>query len=258
MHFAGRIEPARSSAMVGPARPFSGLRCEWDVPDMLKATPPSASVGEMAYRRIRSDIIFGRLAPGQKLKLELLREAYETSVSTLRELLNRLASEGLVEAEGQKGFMVAPVSAANLREIAAMRLLLEGHALAQSFEAGDMEWEGRVVAAHHKLAQLERRMIDRDRADPELWKRYDWEFHHALISACGSQVLLETHAAIYDRYLRYQMVAVVFRGEIAAREHQILLDCALGRDIGRAGQTLAAHIDGCVDDTLARSVLGAG
>src|SRR5690606_33687476 len=106
---------------------------------------------------------------------------------------------------------VAPVSARNLREIAAMRLLLERHALAQSFEAGDMEWEGRVVAAHHKLAQMERRMLQRATPDPALWKRYDWEFHHALISACGSQVLLETHTAIYDKYLRYQMVAVIFR-----------------------------------------------
>src|SRR5690606_12464270 len=150
---------------------------------MLTASPPSASVGETAYRRIRGDIIFGKLAPGQKLRLEQLREAYGTSVSTLRELLNRLASEGLVEAEGQKGFMVAPVSARNLREIAAMRLLLETHAIAQSFAAGDMEWEGRVVAAHHKLAQMERRMLDNAAPDAELWKRYDWEFHHALISA---------------------------------------------------------------------------
>jgi DNA-binding GntR family transcriptional regulator len=217
---------------------------------MLKVTPPSASVGELAYRRIRSDIIFGRLPPSQKLKLEVLREAYGTSVSTLRELLNRLASEGLVEAEGQKGFVVSPVSARNLREIAAMRLLLEGHALAQSFEAGDMEWEGRVVAAHHKLAQMERRMLDDDRADPELWKRYDWEFHHALISACGSQVLMDTHAAIYDKYLRYQMIAVVFRGRAAAEEHQVLLDCALLRDRERAASVLATHVEACVDHTL--------
>lgn len=218
---------------------------------MLTASPPSASVGETAYRRIRGDIIFGKLAPGQKLRLEQLREAYGTSVSTLRELLNRLASEGLVEAEGQKGFMVAPVSARNLREIAAMRLLLERHALAQSFEAGDMEWEGRVVAAHHKLAQMERRMLERATPDPALWKRYDWEFHHALISACGSQVLLETHTAIYDKYLRYQMVAVIFRGEIAAREHQALLDCGLNRDTNGAAEILGRHIDGCVDHTLA-------
>lgn len=218
---------------------------------MPTTSPPSASVGETAYRRIRGDIIFGKLAPGQKLRLEQLREAYGASVSTLRELLNRLASEGLVEAEGQKGFMVAPVSARNLREIAAMRLLLERHALAQSLEAGDMEWEGRVVAAHHKLAQMERRMLERATPEPELWKRYDWEFHHALISACGSQVLLETHAAIYDKYLRYQMVAVIFRGEIAAREHQALLDCSLDRDAAGAAEILGRHIDGCVDHTLA-------
>lgn len=223
---------------------------------MLTVTPPDASVGEMAYRRIRADILFGRLAPGQKLKLEVLREAYDASVSTLRELLNRLASEGLIAAEGQKGFMVAPVSATNLREIAAMRLLLEGHALAQSFEAGDMEWEGRVVAAHHKLAQMERRMLEQDRADPEQWKRYDWEFHHALISACGSQVLLDTHAAIYDKYLRYQMVAVIFRGQIAAEEHQILLECALKRDQERAAAVLDVHVNACVEHTLALGMLG--
>ncbi len=222
---------------------------------MLTLTPQPLSVGEIAYRRIRADIIFGRLAPGQKLKLELLRERYEASVSTLRELLSRLASEGLIEAEGQKGFAVTPVSATNLREIAAMRLLLEADALAQSFAAGDMEWEGRVVAAHHKLALMERRMLARDRDDPELWKRYDWEFHHALISACGSQVLLETHGAIYDKYLRYQMVAVVFRGDIAAEEHEALLNCALQRDVQGAVAVLTRHVDGCVEHTLAGGAL---
>lgn len=222
---------------------------------MLSLTPQPLSVGETAYRRIRADIIFGRLAPGQKLKLEILRERYEASVSTLRELLSRLASEGLIEAEGQKGFVVTPVSATNLREIAAMRLLLEGHALAQSFAAGDMEWEGRVVAAHHKLTLMERRMLARDRDDPELWKRYDWEFHHALISACGSKVLLETHGAIYDKYLRYQMVAVVFRGEIAAKEHEALLDCALRRDTNGAIAVLTRHVEDCVEHTLAGELL---
>jgi DNA-binding GntR family transcriptional regulator len=223
---------------------------------MLTLTPPGASVGELAYRRIRADIVFGRLAPAQRLKLDDLREAYGASVSTLRELLNRLASEGLVEAEGQKGFMVSPVSARNFREVAAMRLLLEAHALEQSFAEGDMEWEGRVVAAHHKLARMERRMLDDDRADAELWKRYDWEFHHALVSACGSQVLLETHAAIYDKYLRYQMVAVIFRGKVAAEEHEILLDCAVRRDTARAIAVLTTHINACVEHTVAMDRLG--
>lgn len=208
------------------------------------------TAGEKAYRQIRSDILFGRLAPAQKLKLEKLKDDYGASVSTLRELLNRLSSEGLVVAEGQRGFEVAPVSAANMQEVAALRLLLEGHAMRQSFAAGDMEWEGRVVSAHHKLTLMEKRMLAGDRGDPETWKRYDWEFHHALISACGSQTLLETHAAIYDKYLRYQMIAVVFRGQLAADEHELLLDCALKRDAERAEQILRIHIDSCVEHTL--------
>lgn len=76
------------------------------------------------YRRIRADIVFGRLRPGQKLRLEAVHDDYGVSVSTLREILNRLAAEGLVLAEGRRGFEVAPVSADNLKELAELRLLL--------------------------------------------------------------------------------------------------------------------------------------
>src|ERR1700720_2662383 len=79
------------------------------------------TIGDDGYRRIRMDIILARLEPGQKLRLEMLREAYGVSVSTLREILNRLAAEGLVSAEGRRGFEVAPVSVANLKELADMR-----------------------------------------------------------------------------------------------------------------------------------------
>jgi DNA-binding GntR family transcriptional regulator len=217
---------------------------------MLTRTAEHDSVSEKAYGRVRTDIIFGRLGPGAKLKLERLREEYGASVGTLRELLSRLTSEGLVVAEGQRGFEVAPVSAENLREIAALRLLLESHALAQSFTAGDMDWEGRVVSAYHKLSAIEKRLLGGDGADAETWKRYDWEFHHALISACGSNALLDAHAPVYDKYLRYQMVAGIFRGEIAAREHQQLLECALRRDAKTAQNVLVVHIEACVDFTL--------
>ena len=212
----------------------------------------SESVGERAYRQIRTDIIFGRLQPSEKLKLGRLKNGYDISVSTLREILNRLSSEGLIVAEGMRGFEVSPVSAGNLQEVADMRQLLECHALAQSFAAGDIEWEGRIVSAHHKLSLMEKRMLSDDRSETELWKRYDFEFHHALISACGSTALLDTHAGIYDKYLRYQMVAVVFRGKIAADEHRQLLECALVRDAKTAEKVLVTHIQDCVAHTLRR------
>ncbi|MEK1896048.1 MAG: GntR family transcriptional regulator [Rhizobium sp.] len=213
------------------------------------------TVAESGYRQIRSDIIFGRLAPGQKLKLENLKGTYETSVSTLREILNRLTSEGLVVAEGQRGFEVARVSVADLKEIAALRLLLEEHALEQSFEQGDVEWEARLVSAHYKLARMEEVMASGDTSKAEDWKRYDWEFHQALISACGSRLLMETHSAVFDKYLRYQMVALSYRGGVAEQEHRQLLEVALQRDSKTAKKILQRHIQGGVEHALGKGLL---
>jgi DNA-binding GntR family transcriptional regulator len=210
--------------------------------------PPSS--GEQVYQRLRTDIVLGRLAPGGRLRIDALRAQYGAGIGTLREILSRLAAEGLVHAEEQRGFAVPPVTIRGFREIAELRLILESHALAQSFAGGDVDWEGRVVAAHHKLAVVEARMLAGG-ADTGLWKRYDGEFHQALISACGSRELMAAHAGAFDRYLRFLMVAACFRGEKAAAEHDALRACALARDVAGAQAILAGHIGGCVDHVVA-------
>jgi DNA-binding GntR family transcriptional regulator len=215
-----------------------------------------STVSERSYERIRADIVFGRLAPGARLKLDRLSADYVVSVSTLREILNRLASEGLILAEDQRGFRVMPATAADFQDVAAMRLLLESHAIRLSFGAGDLEWEGRVVAAHHKLAMLERRMMAGDRSAIEAWKTYDREFHRALIDACRSEMVLDLYCEVFDKYLRYQMVADVFRGEIAATEHEALQAAALSRDADAACAILERHVNGCLAHTLSLDVLG--
>lgn len=215
----------------------------------------ATSIADQAYARIRKDIIFGRLAPASRLRLERMASIYGASVSTLREIFGRLSSEGLVVAEGQRGFQVAPVSRDGFRDVASMRLLIETYAIPLSFAAGDLEWESRLVASHHKLAVLERRMLAGEQTEAEMWKRYDREFHHALIDACGSQTLLDLYEGVFDRYLRYQMVAVVFRGAIAADEHRRLLDYALSRDASGACEVLAHHVNDCVAYTIEGGLL---
>ncbi|MHA6298781.1 GntR family transcriptional regulator [Devosia sp. CAU 1758] len=217
-------------------------------------TPPS--VGEATYHRLREDIIACRLAPGHKLRLEALRERYDVGVSTLREILNRLASESLVMAEGQKGFMVAPVTVQDLREIADLRLLLESHALSLSLSRGDLEWEGRVVAAHHKLAATEKRLLAGQERHTVNWVRYDFAFHNALISACGSQALLDLHAAVFDRFLRYHMLAVSFRGAGVVADHKALFDMAMQRHVEGALAMLAGHVTSGVEHVLSTGKLG--
>jgi GntR family carbon starvation induced transcriptional regulator len=212
---------------------------------------PPLSAGDSGYQRIRSDIIFGVLTPSGRLKLDSMKEDYGVSVSTLREVLNRLASEGFVVAEGQRGFEVAPVSIQNLRELAQLRILLEHHAMTESFRAGDMEWEGRVVSAHHKLAVTERAILT-EGDDPELRKRYDGEFHQALISSCGSRELMHTHSVVFDKYFRY---ALQYRGSATVAQHRALLDCALQRDVDGAKSILTDHINACVAHALSSGTL---
>ena len=213
------------------------------------------SIAERSYDSIREDIVFGELTPGRRLKLDDLARLYGASVSTLREILSRLASEGLIKAESQRGFEVAPVSAQHLRDVASLRLLLERHAVKAAFAEGDLEWEGVVVAAHHKLSVIEQRMIAGEAIDRTIWKRYDREFHQALIAACGSQELLDAYAGVYDHYLRYQMVAFVFRGPVAAGEHRDLMRAAIARDTDAALGLLEKHVSGCVAHTLDLGIL---
>ncbi|MEQ8308303.1 MAG: FCD domain-containing protein [Hoeflea sp.] len=215
----------------------------------MRVTNPADqdTIGDSAYRCIRKDIIFGELKPNEKLRLERLRKRYNVSVTTLREILNRLTSDGLVVAEGQRGFEVASVSDENLWEIAELRLLVESHGITQAFEKGDIDWESQVVAAHHKLRRLEDRMIAGDTSVREDWKRADWGFHRALIAGCGSATMLELHSQIFDKYLRYQMLTLAFRGEKAARDHGQLLEAALARDVEKAKEVLDVHLLGGVE-----------
>lgn len=213
-------------------------------------TKQLSTVGTSTYERLKRDIIFGVQKPGTKLKLDGLKTQYDASVSTLREILNRLASDGFVAAEKQRGFFVTPVSKEDLQEIANLRVLLECHAMRKSIENGDTDWEGELVAAHHKLHRMEARMQAGDETQKEGWKRYDWEFHLALIRACNSQNLLSLHSTIYDKYLRYQMLVLTFRGEEAAAEHKGMLDAALARDPNTATRILEDHIRKGLTHTL--------
>jgi DNA-binding GntR family transcriptional regulator len=102
---------------------------------------------------------------------------------------------------------------------------------------------------------MEDQMEAGDRSVTELWKQYDWQFHQALISACGSGLLMETHASAFDKYLRYQMIALGFRSGISSDEHRLLLECALRRDWAKARQVLSAHVSGGVEHALSTEAL---
>jgi len=218
---------------------------------MLKiAGEPSETVSDVVFRQIRQDIISGTLAPGAKIKLEQAKERYCISISSLREILSRLTTENLVLAEGQRGFEVSPASRKELEELADLRTVLETHAIGLSFVSGNLEWEGRIVAAHHKLAAAEKKLLAGDVSRTIDWVRYDWEFHQAIVSACNSTTLMAALSSVFDRFLRYHMLAQSFRGKAVVDDHKLLFELALKRDVEGARAVIRRHIESGVAHVL--------
>jgi GntR family carbon starvation induced transcriptional regulator len=222
----------------------------------------AATLTESLHERIRQHIILGALQPASKLKLEKLSKSYGVSVNTLRESLSRLAADGMVVAEGQKGFTVLPVSIEDLREITEMRQLLECHALRQSIANADLDWEARLVGAYHKLSKVEALVEAEPEMYGEAWERYNLEFHEALIANCRSRWLKLFHRAMYDHSQRYRMLSLQtkpFPRSQSAKEHQQILDAAIARDADTAERILAGHIlKGAEMATLAQAGGGNG
>lgn len=213
-------------------------------------TVPTETVGDVVFRQIRQDIISGALPPGAKIRLEQAKERYSISISSLREILSRLTNENLVTAEGQRGFEVSPASKKELVELADLRIVLESHAIGLSFAAGDLEWEGRIVEAHYRLASAERKLLKGDVSRTVEWVRYDWEFHQAIVSACNSTTLMATLSSVFDRFLRYHMFAESFRGKAVVDDHKLLFDMSIKRDVEGAKAVIRRHIQSGVEHVL--------
>lgn len=219
-----------------------------------EAAPESAkTVVEFAYDRMRSDILCGNLRPEAKLRVDKLHEEYGIGINSLREALARLTMDGLVLTSGKRGFIVKPTSLSDLKDITEMRQFLECRALAQAIEAGDLDWEGRVVAAYHKLSRVEGKLND-DQARWGLeWENRNREFHSALISACPSPWLLQFQRVMYNQSQRYRMLSLVESSiprDATFREHRLILEATLERDAPRATELLAHHIvKGAQDST---------
>lgn len=131
----------------------------------------------------------------------------------MREALNRLTADGLVEQRDQRGFAVAAVSPADLVEITNTRCWLEEIALRKSMASGDARWEEELVLAFHRLSKTPRSLqADRFEANPE-WEQRHRAFHRALIGGCGSRWLIGFCEQLADQLYRYRQLSVqkIFR-----------------------------------------------
>jgi len=215
------------------------------------AAGPSTQASHV-YDRLREDLLSGRLAPSRKLQMRFLIETYQTGQTPLREALNRLTSDGLVEVREQRGFYVRDISRAELAELTKTRRWVETLALRESMAAATPQWEEQLLLAQHRLSRSPRSLNETEFEDNPEWERLHRVYHRTLIGNCGSQSLISFCEQLADQLYRYRRLSIrkAFPSRHVGDEHQAIADAVLRGDTEEAATLLSAHYQRTADVIL--------
>jgi DNA-binding GntR family transcriptional regulator len=199
------------------------------------------------FAAVRADVLSGRLAPGSRLSPRALATQHEVSLSVVREALTRLSEQGLVVAEPQLGFTVVDLDLDDMRDLYRLRVLIEGEALRDAIEHGDVEYEARVVASHHRLERTPHLLEDGSGQITEEWAAAHGEFHHQLLSASTSPRLRDLADRLRDTSELYRRWSGTLTTALPPRdipdEHRALMQAVLDHDAERAVSLITDHIN---------------
>ncbi|MFT3819561.1 MAG: GntR family transcriptional regulator [Rubrivivax sp.] len=206
------------------------------------------SLTSAVYERLRAEIIANRLPQGEKLPLAQFQEQFGVSLSVVREALSRLAAEGLVVAEAQRGFRVSPISKADLIDVTRTRIAIEGLALQLAIAKGDSAWQAAVEQTYERMRNV-MRATQRDQ-----WAEAHARFHRLLVAPCDSPWLLRFRDILFEQAERYRYAAITGirppkQAEIDA-QHRALVDAVLQRNPAKAQMAIDAHFTSSLERTL--------
>lgn len=199
------------------------------MPAQIAARP----LRDAVYDRILDEILEGRQPAGARLKDTELAQSLGVSRTPVREALLRLAEEGFLRTDHQRGFRVTSLDPEEVRETYPIIIALEtaGMRLAGAPDPAAMD---RLRATNHRLetaAHARRRMA------------IDQEWHRALIAPARNRRLfhaLANYKKVVRRYENRYMTDVE-RVLASAEEHERILSALQGGDMELACRLLATH-----------------
>lgn len=210
--------------------------------------PMQTSVGkqmlsEQVHAHLRDAIMRGEHPPGEALKPQALAKERGVSLAVVREALVRLVGEGLADRLPNRGFAVPAVSDRRWQEIAEARRAVEPVMLRMSIERGDVDWEARVRAAHHRMSRTPVHVPEEGAYYSDAWAEAHRIFHRTLLDACGNTVLLDTFDRMWTASELARRLSTHRHPERdGATEHRRLEEAALARDADTAADVLAQHL----------------
>ncbi|MFE7072385.1 GntR family transcriptional regulator [Streptomyces sp. NPDC057620] len=214
-----------------------------DTPPASPAPTGKQMLSEQVHAHLRDAIMRGDFAPGDALKPQDLAKQEGVSLAVTREALVRLVGEGFADRLPNRGFTVPSFSDRRWQEIAEARRTIEPVVLRMSVERGDLDWEARVRAAHHRLARTPAFAPEEGEYYTAAWAEAHRAFHRTLLEGCGNPTLMET----FDRLWTASELARRWStrrnpGRDGAKEHRRLEEAALARDADTAAAVLVEHL----------------
>ena len=198
--------------------------------------PGHQTAHEYALAQLRSEILSGELAAGQRLFQAELAVRMGVSTTPVREALRDLATEGLVRFDSRKGAEVTSINMGEVRDLWIMRTVLEPFAMRQAAE--------RITAA-----DLDRAAKVLDKMEPEddqaIWLQLNREFHDILQDAAGIPALQKTLRLIQDQsamYLAHNVIQSPSRPKAGQEEHRAVLDALRRGDAESAARVAGQHL----------------
>jgi DNA-binding GntR family transcriptional regulator len=192
--------------------------------------------GEYAYVSLRGAIRAGQLTPGQRVRETEIAEWLGISRTPVREALMRLEAAGLVQSASHSGFVVNRLDNAEVRELYAMREVLEGMA-------------ARLAAQHASDTEILtlRKLLEQHataRADAERLAAINLRIHRTIYEAAHNRFLLGALNALSDSLalLGETTYRAEGRGDSAHREHGKVVDAIEARDADAAESAAREHI----------------
>lgn len=196
------------------------------------------SLHEEVASRLRAMIFDRRLAPGQWVDEQALAREWAISRTPVREALKVLVAEGLVSATPRRGCVVTEISEDDAERLFPVMALLEGQcALEAARHASDADL--RELARLHDV--LEGHAAAHD---IEGYYRANHVFHSKVQEAGGNPWLgrATDQLRVFMRLLRGRQLQHPGRIDDSIGEHRALIEALLARDAERAGQLMHGHL----------------
>jgi DNA-binding GntR family transcriptional regulator len=204
----------------------------------LDRIEPGASLRGKVEDALAAAIISGEMPPGEMFSAPNLAITFNVSATPVREAMLNLQKRGFVEAVRNKGFRVTHVSDNDLREIVAVRQLLEPPAMRQLAENFPQDRFPELRARADEIVAGARA------GDLKAYLAADHAFHLGLLELLGNRLLVEVVADLRSR-TRLTGLATLLKTEQldrSAGEHHELLDLLAASDGQGAHDVMMRHI----------------